>query len=272
MTDNLKTWPDISCDEARVEIGADPARAALADRENANSALAQHIRGCADCRNYRHEIARVESDLLPAMRFPVTMAAVSAPASNVVSIDSHAPAATHATHSAAATAVVSRWQRWALAASVLLISGLAVVLFALKPSNALAKAVVSHVAQEQSSWTETVIVPQSALDQVLKRSGVRLDPQLAPDVVYAHSCWFRGRNVPHLVVRTPHGASTVLVLAGERVTERQEFSEDGYSGELLPAPNGSIAILTRSAPADAHEQMVEVERRVMPALTMPAAP
>ena len=180
--------------------------------------------------------------------------------------------AVRADDSAATATAAGRWRRWALAASVLLVSGVAILLFALKPNDALAKAVVSHAAEEQSSWEQTAIVPQSALDQVLKRSGVLLDPQLAPDVVYAHSCWFRGRNVPHLVVRTPRGAATVLVLSGERISERQEFSEAGYSGELLPAPNGGIAILTRAVGAAAREQVAEVEQRVMPALTLPAAP
>jgi hypothetical protein len=65
------------------------------------------------------------------------------------------------------------------------------------------------------------------------------------DITYAHSCWFRGRRVPHLIVQTPQGPVTVVVLPRERVTGTVDFEEDGYRGMLLPAERGSIAVLTR---------------------------
>ena len=65
------------------------------------------------------------------------------------------------------------------------------------------------------------------------------------DITYAHSCWFRGRHVPHLIVQTPEGPVTVVVLPRERVAGTVEFQENGYHGMLVPAKRGSIAVLTR---------------------------
>ena len=38
---------------------------------------------------------------------------------------------------------------------------------------------------------------------------------------------------------------TVMLLAHEKVAARTEFSEDGYRGVLLPAGEGSVAVLAR---------------------------
>jgi len=82
------------------------------------------------------------------------------------------------------------------------------------------------------------------LAAVLRKSGVKLGPGMRP-VVYASSCWFRGHFVPHFVVTTDEGPVTVMILKNERVAAPQQFNEDGYSGLLVPARTGSIAVLSR---------------------------
>ena len=56
------------------------------------------------------------------------------------------------------------------------------------------------------------------LDDVLKDSKLRLKPD-AGIVSYASSCTFRGHRVPHLVVQTPSGPVTVMVLVHESVRQ-----------------------------------------------------
>jgi hypothetical protein len=137
-------------------------------------------------------------------------------------------------------------RRWALAASVLVAGVLGAWFFALQPRDALAAAVIAHLGEEPESWSRTQPIPRSALQLVLARSGVRLDRVESGDVVYANSCFFRGRQVPHLVVSTPTGPVTVLVLRGEPVPKRVAFEEGRYSGVLLPVPGGGgIAVLAR---------------------------
>ena len=53
--------------------------------------------------------------------------------------------------------------------------------------------------------------------------------------------------MPHLVVQTSNGPMTVMLLAHEKVSKRQEFSEDGFQGVLLPAGEGSVAVLMQNA-------------------------
>ena len=242
----------MNCEEARLQIGADPAGSA--------PQLEAHVAGCADCAGYRHEMRRLDDDLRLAMGGPPGTSGTGAGAvrpdspaisSNVVPLRPASAGAQDApppsARADAYSAPLPTARRWVLAASVLLVGVLAASFFALQPRDALASAVVAHLTEEPDSWSKTQPIPRSALELVLARSGVRLDQVESGSVVYASSCFLRGRHMPHLVVSTPTGPVTVIVLRGESVPARVEFEEGRYAGVLLPVPGGGggIAVLTR---------------------------
>jgi len=115
-----------------------------------------------------------------------------------------------------------------------------------KPPESLASEIVKHVEGEPNSWSRTEAVSDDQLRAVLRKSGVNLGEGM-PTVVYASSCWFRGHFVPHFVVKTSDGPLTVMILVNEKAAAAQQFSEDGYSGLLVPAPTGSVAVVRRTA-------------------------
>jgi hypothetical protein len=81
------------------------------------------------------------------------------------------------------------------------------------------------------------------LDAVLRGSKLRLRSGVGI-VSYASGCSFRGHTVPHLVVQTPTGPVTVMVLVHETVRNPAQFDEQGYRGTIVPVPgHGSIAVL-----------------------------
>jgi hypothetical protein len=60
--------------------------------------------------------------------------------------------------------------------------------------------------------------------------------------------------VPHLVVQTPEGPVTVMVLVHEPVAKPQDFDEQGYRGTIVPMPgHGSLAVLARGAAIPARD-------------------
>jgi hypothetical protein len=65
-------------------------------------------------------------------------------------------------------------------------------------------------------------------------------------ITYAHSCRFRGHYVPHLVLQTDKGPVTVMLLRHEQVRAPQTFREEGLNGIIVPAENGSIALLAQT--------------------------
>ncbi len=199
------------CRHARLHIGGDPG--ALPPE------VVAHVESCAECRRFRDETAVIDGRLRVALELPLSKFTTRAPA---------APP-----------------RRFALAASAVLGLLIAGGAWVLRPSTALADEIVEHLRHEAGSWDQHQQVSVDALAEVLRRAGVEFDSSLP--VVYAMTCPFRGKRVPHLVVQTREGPMTVMLLGGERVTKRREFSEEGYRGVLLPAGEGSVAVLARGA-------------------------
>lgn len=53
--------------------------------------------------------------------------------------------------------------------------------------------------------------------------------------------------MPHLVVQSPNGPVTVIVLIHESVAKARQFDEQVYRGTILPVPHhGSIAVLMKA--------------------------
>jgi hypothetical protein len=202
----------MTCDDARLLIGADPAAS--------TPALEEHVRGCAACAQLRREMQALDSDILRALQQPPEMARSSP--------SRQAPG----------------WRRWALAASAVLATFAVFSLWLLRPSDTLAHDVVQHVQGEPDSWLATQAVSADELNHALHGAGVAL--HITSDkIVYAQSCWFHGHYVPHLVVETARGPATLMILRHEQVSGRRSFHEAGMSGVIVPVEHGSIAVVER---------------------------
>ena len=201
----------IDCRQARLAIGADP--------RHVPPEIRLHVDACPACRKFHEEMLGMESRLEAALQLPL-----------------------HRFRDAARSKPAPR-QRFALAASLLvaLLVGGGAWLF--RPQTALADEVVEHVRHEAGSWDLQRQIGSAEIEAVLTKAGVRFDSSMP--VVYVSPCLFRGHVSPHLVVQTENGPVTVMLLASEKVMHRQEFSEGGYAGVLLPAGEGGVAVLTR---------------------------
>jgi Protein of unknown function (DUF3379) len=209
----------VNCPDVRRALAAEP------DRRTPE--LEAHLAGCAACATYAAEMARLEATLRRALEVPVPAAGARA-AGRRAAGSSRRPL-----------------RRVALAASLVGAAILSAALWSLYPREVLASALVDHMVHEPQSRRRTdVPVAPAALAYVLKRSGVALAPD-APLVSYAQSCWFRGWFVPHLVVQTPDGPMTVMVLPHERVAKPTTVEEGGYRVIIVPAAQGAIAVLAQ---------------------------
>lgn len=217
----------MSCEQMRLQIGADPAES--------NASLEEHVRECAACRQFREEMRTLDVNIRRALEQPPQ------------------PART--------PRVASAWRPWALAASVLLATLAVLAVWLARPSDTLAREVVAHVQEEPESWLARRHVDAQSIDSALRGAGVKLD--ITSDrISYAQSCWFRDHYVPHLVVQTAQGPVTVLILRNQQVSTRRSFHEQGMSGVIVPAPQGSIAVLARDgANVDAAAAQMQQEVR-----------
>ncbi len=197
----------MTCLEFRRRVGAEPA----ADNPETDA----HRAVCPACARYRDELRAMDGLIRRAL-----------------AIDPALPA----------PPVMARRRLLAIAASV--VAGIAVgfVLLVIAPRASIAREVMGHVLRETSTLDATAPVSPDALAGVLDPEGVRLRPGVG-DVTFAARCVFDGRVVPHLVVRTPEGPVTVLMLRHRTVSKPIRIDEQGYKAVVLPAPHGSIAVV-----------------------------
>jgi hypothetical protein len=241
-------------DEARELMGAVP--------DEASPELLAHLQSCAQCQAYRDELRvfndklrrALELDWQKVQRTALARSPVPVPpAQRAVASDQQEPSsppdrATVSVLPEKESAPQARHRRprlFALAAGIAAASLIGVTLWLSRPPTSLAAEIVTHIEGEPASWRQTQLVPAEKLDAVLRKSSAQLGAGMQP-VVYASSCWFRGHFVPHVVVTTPDGPVTVMILLHERVNIAQQFNEDGYTGLLVPAPTGSVAVLSRT--------------------------
>lgn len=234
----------MNCTEVHLAIGAEP--------QGMTPALEAHLRECASCAEYRREMLELDARIHRALKIdlaalradvPQTDAAMSEPAARpAVRLVTSAPPPTPPEESSWGAAFK---RQWALAASVLFALGVAAVLWGALPSHTLAADVVAHVISEPIPNDGKVLSPD-VLDGVLQNAHMQLDPANR-EVLFAQTCFFRGRLVPHFVMRSGGTEVTVLVLPREPVDVPTHFDESGYSGVLWPNPgHGSIAVLSRT--------------------------
>jgi hypothetical protein len=199
--------PAQDCRQARLHIGADP--------RNVPADVAAHVEGCAACRGFRDEMQMIDGKVHAALGLPLS--------------EFRRPARPA--------------RRFALAASVLLGVIIAGGAWLFRPATALASEVVQHVEEEADSWNMDQPLPPEQVGRILDTAGAQFDSPFP--VVYGYPCPFRGHRVAHLVVRTPNGPMTVMLIPHERVMRRTAIEQSGMQGVLLPAGPGSVALLTR---------------------------
>jgi hypothetical protein len=201
-------------------------RVVLANPLGTDPELEAHRAQCEDCHAFTERLITFERRLVSTLK-------VTAPTrAKIQSFDTRAAVG------------LAKGRRWlALAASVAMAFVAAGIW--LTPRSSLAADLVSHMAEEPAAWESHATLSAEELAPVLKRANMTLNPNAA-SVSYANSCSFRGQVVPHLVVQSPSGPVTVMVLIHESVSKARQFDEQGYRGTILPIPHhGSIAVLMK---------------------------
>jgi hypothetical protein len=199
----------IDCLEFRRRVGAEPF---AADAE-----VEAHRIGCPACARHQDELRAMDALIERALKVdpqPVAKPATAMP----------------------------RRRFYSIAAALVAGIALGVVLLVVAPRASIAREVIGHVMHETGTMGPTTPLAPADLAGVLDPDGVRLRPGVG-DVTFAARCVFDGRVVPHLVVRTPQGPVTVLMLRHRRLGRPVRISEQGYEGVVMPAPRGSVAIV-----------------------------
>ena len=135
---------------------------------------------------------------------------------------------------------------WAIAATVVLATGIAVLAAPELSGRALANEAIAHVAEEPQSFRIINRHAPEMLPAALATQGVRLAATLG-EITYVLLCPMASGTARHFVVATAAGPVTLLLLPSDTTRRSRAVIEaHGMTAITVPAARGSIAIVASS--------------------------
>lgn len=221
----------------------------LSDPLCADQALHAHARGCPPCAHYAAKLEAFERDLRDcatvACKVPTDLAQSI--------IERCCGSGTKRSLFAALVARLSGLgpRSWfvpatgALATALLLgLAGMVAFDVSTRPEP-LAHEVIAHVLSEPDVLDMREDVPAEAVQAAFAGIGGRLHRAIG-EVRFLGTCVMNGQVVQHLLVQTPEGEVSLILLSGT-LLDSGPYSSQGMTSVLLPLQRGSIGIVTRSA-------------------------
>jgi len=101
---------------------------------------------------------------------------------------------------------------------------------------------IAHIEHEIEHLHEPGEVGDAKVAALLGSFGGRVEQDLGT-VRYAGSCTLRNKKGVHMVLAGDKGPVTVFYVPGDKPVAVSHFSGDGYEGELVPAGDGSLAVI-----------------------------
>jgi hypothetical protein len=188
-----------------------------------------HAEGCAACGELLARSLQLEDRLADALKVPVPPGL----ADRVLRNATQQP----------------QGRRWlALAASVVLAVALAAAL-AWPRNDPLARAGIDFVLYEEAqAILDAKPADRAVLERVATGLGVALPGQLG-EIRYVGTCPFAGGTAHHVLVKTPLGKATLLLMPKRPLASRVVASANGFEAAIVPARGGAVAIVSPSARA-----------------------
>lgn len=136
------------------------------------------------------------------------------------------------------------WAQWAFAASVLL--GLVIALSTYRTDVSFARAALAHVDEEAYTLSAQQQVAAPAIEEALASVGARLHGDIG-QVTYLGSCPLPGGEGKHLVVSSPYGRFS-LILMPAQIRQRKSAQGAKHAAIAKPAAHGTYAIVGHPSP------------------------
>jgi hypothetical protein len=200
-------------------------RAVLADPRRPGGEASSHAEQCPACKEFLMHSLEIEEQLAAALRVPVPQGLSARLLDRTV------------------TAGRPRWL--ALAASLLTAVAIALAL-GWPRSDAMALAGIDFVVfEEAQSIADAKPTDMKVLAAVARKMGVAL-PERLGEVYYVCVYPFVGGAAHHLLVKTPLGKVTLLLIPEQPLAARAGGTAYGLKAAVLPAAAGSIVIIGES--------------------------
>ncbi len=208
-------------------------RLALANPQHPGPTALEHEATCPDCARFYLELRQQEEALYQALSIPVP----DGLADRILL--------------GARPRLFDRFgspRLWlpALAAALVLALGLNIMAPRGMSPETLAAGIIAHVRHEPETLAAEQSVPWPKLVRAFARSGGDLTSEPA-QVSYAGRCPLPGGgHGEHIVLKTPQGKVTLILMPSKPVAAALRLFKDGLNVSVLPAGEGSIALVAES--------------------------
>jgi len=142
-----------------------------------------------------------------------------------------------------------KWRNWlggSIAASIIMFFSLSLILPETLDSATLAQDVINHVHEDTHALNVDMDVPKTNIDTMLASYGGKLNGPIG-QVSFLGHCIIGGHTGIHMVLKTPQGLVTVLLLPTQTIDSPASLNDIQLSGILYPSQKGSIAIISEQA-------------------------
>jgi len=151
------------------------------------------------------------------------------------------------------TSFLSR-AKYALAASLVLATGLGISIVQSRPSAAdlaLHDALLEHLHHEAPRYSGTTAIQWSQVESVLQAAGARLatDEEVASlHMTFANLCGLGGgERGAHIVALGEHGPVSIIFMNNSPVSTRVKLKDDRFKGQIIPLKQGNMAVIGEKA-------------------------
>ena len=201
-------------------------RAILADPRRPGPGAAAHAEQCPPCKEFLFRTLEEEAVLDAGLRVPVSEGL---------------PARVFYRWTALRRRVVG----WALAASLLIAVAIAVLVGAPRSDPVALASIEFVVYEEAQTIAEARPTDWNALARVAREMGLSLPQQLG---TMRYICVYplAGKAAHHLLVSTPLGKLTVLLVPEQPLPARAAAAAHGLEAAVVPAAKGFVAIVGAS--------------------------
>lgn len=190
----------------------------------------------ADFVRHRQECVRCAAVLERALAFEATLRnALAVPVSRQLA-DSILLA--HATRQQRQRERLRNGGLLALAAAVALAVGIGMR----SQSWMLPTVAVDHLRKEAFVLAMSQPIDDEEVRKAFAESGVALE-HVPAGISFVYCCPFAGYHSVHLVMPESSGPVTVLYLTEDAVTQREEFTREGWQGRSVPLTHGTLVLL-----------------------------
>jgi hypothetical protein len=207
-------------------------REKLADPRRLSGGAQAHFEGCASCTAFSGEIDETDAQLAKAfsVRVPEGLA-------DRILLARHRTAG-------------PRWVPWALAAGFIMAVAIAWNPITEPSAEQIARRAIDHVLMEPGFLTVVQRGAPAALQAAVEEFGGRVKEPIG-QVRLVKVCPEGEGRARHIVLETPEGLATVILVPHKRVISAATANANGLSAMVQPAPRGHYVIVAASQTATA---------------------